>query len=157
MSDSRAAGLVQLIQAATLSPSPVSIGPAPLPLNTTVDPGITISEMLTMELENIDGRSFLTETIMQINCISKNYETAWQLREQVKDLIIEYTGQCGTTNQYIDSVNHNTDREFYDDPRELHICITRLHIWWTKQTADALLQPETEGDVFSPVPDIGGQ
>ncbi len=80
------------------------------------------------ELESLTGKSGMDMTIMQVNCWHTSYESAWTMRELIKDLMLGYTGT--TLGLNIKSTTHAGDREFYDGQRELHQHVARFQIWW---------------------------
>lgn len=124
---SRIAAIVAVLNGTPLDPLPKGVGPRPVHSRSTF-PCITVSEVMAKELESLSGMSGAVFAPMQIGCWSKSYEEAWALREAVKARLMAMTGAAG--DHIVLSVNHGTDRELYDDQRELHHLIEVLRIWW---------------------------
>lgn len=122
---SRIAALVSTLQGSVDGLGGIS--PVPVPPD-AVFPYITVEEIADKELESLTGPSGKTHTIMQVSCWAKDYETAWDTREEVKTLLFSTRGVVG--DQYIADVTYNTGREFYDDQRSLHKLISRFFIWF---------------------------
>jgi len=124
--DSRVAGLLQIIDGVE---GVAESGPGPLPAKAQF-PYVIVKQVTGKELENLTEKSGLISTIMQVECWDKDYEVAWALRELIKNTLLVTGGAAGTSGQVISSVNHDHDRELYDDRQACWEAICRLHIWW---------------------------
>lgn len=122
---SHIASMVGAIMANITSPDLKGIGPTPLPAN-ALTPYITVQEIINQDLENMEGKSGLQHSMIQVNCWHNDYETAWTLRERVKGLNLIGTFKGNK----IQAVNHKQDAELYDAERKIHQLITRLMIWF---------------------------
>lgn len=126
MTNSRIAEVFRIINIKDISYG--GFGPAPV-LAKTAMPYIVVREIFSRELTSLNGRSGLTRTVMQIEVWDRDYEQAYQKREEIKDGILGFSGPVDT--QAVDGpISHNADVELYDGVRELHSLITRLEIWW---------------------------
>lgn len=107
-----------------------SIAPPPLTPN-SVMPCITIQTITARELESMTGESGMLRAIAQITCYSDDIEVADQLRRAVKDSLL---GQMNVTitgsDYYMAAINHNGDRNLWDDKIRKHVAIVDLQIWW---------------------------
>jgi hypothetical protein len=121
--NSRVSAVVQLIL--TAKPT-VSISPPPVPPN-AVYPYITVHEILNRELENMEGISGLQHANIQVNCFHEDMEAADVLREDVKDIILGFSGT--SSGRTIQGVNHINDAYLYNADIEAHQCITRFSVW----------------------------
>ncbi len=112
-----------------LSSPPVlgGISPVPVPQDAAF-PYVTCLEVRGTELESLSGRSGLIPSIMQVNCFHQDYETAFIIREAIKDLLIDFVGT--TSGLTVQSSLHNLDTELYDGPQKLHQLIARFNVWW---------------------------
>lgn len=130
MTISHTAGLIQFIQTMTLDPAIGGIGPVPLPQDAVL-PYVTVQLISAIEIESQDGPSGLIKTIMQVNCWSKDLEQASLTRQQIKDALLG--GFFDSEDVHVDGpINHIMDTELYDPNRELHQCISRSLIYWSK-------------------------
>jgi hypothetical protein len=128
MSQSRVAACVQLILANNAGNAICrGVSPRPLPDNGPF-PYITVQEPTDRKLLTLTGPTGISESFIQFNCWSKDYEEANTSREALKIILDDYSGAAGS--RVIDSSDHNLDTELYDGDRELHQLITRYHIWW---------------------------
>ena len=121
-------GVISIINAALSSPRRIGgICPIPLPDHATF-PWITVQETISTELESMDGQSGAARSVIQVNCWSKDYDEAWELRSAVKSLLLPYSGSAG--GEVIRGMNHGRDLEQYDGARQLHQLVVIFHIWW---------------------------
>lgn len=132
MADSRIAELVKFLMGHDPNPALGGISPHPVPAR-AVMPYVTIREILAKELESLNGRSGLVRTIEQVECWDSDYERAHQLREFIKDRLLQFSGPIDT--RTVDGpINHVMDVELYDGTRELHQLASRFQVWWTELT-----------------------
>lgn len=106
---------------------------APPLASSTVMPAITIQMITGRELESLDGVSGILRSIMQVNCYATDSEVADQLRRSIKDAIlgsrdIIITGSDLT----LAAVNHNGDRDQWEDKIRKHCMMVDLQIWWER-------------------------
>lgn len=123
------AGLVNYIQFSTT----VSFqGVHPPPLFSTEQMPIALVSMIDgSELENMEGLSELTDTIMQVAVVSNLYDTAFFLRSQLVAFLINATGPVsGLSGISIDRATDFRYRDLYLPDTELWHMILRCHIWW---------------------------
>jgi hypothetical protein len=124
---SKTAGIIQLLMANGYT----RISPPPVPKLDTFSDYITVHEVTGKELESLTGISGLSNSLMQINCFSRDYEAAYTLRADIKTLLLGNGGYSGAAgDRTIQGVNHGLDRELYEAKQELHQHITRLSVWW---------------------------
>lgn len=121
------ASTISVLLGASLSPTIGGISPPPVPPS-AIWPYITVQDSFSRELESLGGSSGLLRSKIQINCWSKDYEQAWQMRLAVKNFLLPYKGTAGS--QTIQDVKHGGDHELYDGQREIHQLILTVWIWW---------------------------
>lgn len=97
-----------------ISPNPLDDG--------AVLPYITLQEIISKNTESHDGDSGLDFSTIQINCWSKDYTEADNLRTTVKGYVYS------AYESPIEGVNHQGDTEFYSGLTLLHQLITRFKI-----------------------------
>jgi hypothetical protein len=93
-----------------------------------VFPYITVEETPFKETQSLSGKSGLAGIPMQISCYDPNHDTAWALREAVKNYLLNYRGAAGDRD--IQTIMHRSDRHLYITERALHQCITTLVVWF---------------------------
>lgn len=140
MANSYVAGVVTLLKAAFASPLQIGgISPPPLPasafptstsLDLALRPYLTVQQIGNSELQSLAGLSGLNRTIMQVNCWHPSYESAFSIREAVRDVLMPFAG--ATAGLTIQAVNHVQDTELEDGTRMLHQLVTRYAIWWER-------------------------
>lgn len=123
MVQSRAAALISLIE--DIAPAT----PPPL-LYTEPLPHITVHEVSAVDLETLEGYNGTSTGIMQVNCYSKSYDEAYNLRDQVKVVFRTFTLGGMADSLSIQGVNHQLDRELWDGNREIHQHIVRYTVHW---------------------------
>lgn len=125
---SHVAGIIQLIKASFPSPVIGGISPPPVPPN-VIEPYVTVQEIMGRELESLTGPSGLSRSIMQVNCWSSSYESAYNLKASIKAMLLAFTGTTPTGSK-IQAVNPQYDTELYDSERKINQSIVRLFVWW---------------------------
>lgn len=108
-------------------------------------PYITVQTVTSTEMDSHDGRSFLIECIIQVNCWHKIYDTAFLLREAVKDALIPFSGPV--LDVMVQGGNHIVDRELYNSDIEAHQLITRISMWFEFSSSGQDFSP----NLFSPI------
>lgn len=133
-SPSELAGLSYLLTHGVGGLTTANVAPPPLPPDASF-PYVTLHMPSGMGLESLNGPSGIKQTLAQANVWHANYETAWTLRETIRDLILATSGNVGNS-RVIEAANMSAgygagEMELYDTARKLHQLILRIMIWWT--------------------------
>lgn len=131
------AGIVSIINTSFVSIPPGDtkvngVSPKPVPVNAPF-PYVTVSKLSSKELENLEGPSGMSRSIMQIEVWDHDYDTADRIRTAIRDILLAWTGAMPNpllVGLSIAASNHSIDAEFYDSTTKLHQAITRLVIHW---------------------------
>lgn len=104
----------------------------PPPVDNTQQLPICVIQMITgAELENLEGLSELTDTIMQMSVVSKLYDTAFGLRGQLVTYLSQASGAIpGISGISIAKATDFRYRDLFMPETELWHLILRCHIWW---------------------------
>lgn len=133
-SPSELAGITYLLTHGVTGLSSANVAPPPLPSDAAF-PYVTVHMPAGMGLESLNGPSGIKRTLAQVNVWHGSYETAWALRETIRDLILATSGNVGN-GRVIEAANMSAgygagESELYDTARNLHQLILRIMIWWT--------------------------
>ncbi len=101
--------------------------PVPMPDN-ALFPYITVQSIMEQEMFTHDGPSGLGPSIIQINCLDKNYEAAASLRQAIISLLSNYAGISG--DRALQGSNFMYAHETYDAEREIHMLHSRFRFWF---------------------------
>lgn len=115
--------LVNSLEASTYT----KITPPPVPRGATF-PHITILVMNAEEIDSHDGVSRLLQAIVQVNCFSKSYNEAFQLRDAVKHVLLPFDDEVQGV--IVQGVNHVADRELYNSETKVHQLVSRVLMWF---------------------------
>jgi hypothetical protein len=89
---------------------------------------VTVQEITVKEVEHLGGLSGVQQTIIQINCWAKDFESAGTIRDAAKAYMCGYSGTAGS--RTIQGVNPVVDSMLHDGVRSLHQGVTRILVTW---------------------------